>query len=62
MVVRWWASVHGLASLVITRRITGDHRYLPVGDVDAFVAEYIAGTIDGLAPDVIPVADADTPA
>lgn len=54
MVVRWWASVHGLASLVITRRVTADHRYLPVGDVDVFVAEYIIGTIDGLVPHVMP--------
>ena len=48
MVVRWWMSVHGLASLIITRRIKADHRYLPVGDVDDFVEESILGVIDAL--------------
>jgi AcrR family transcriptional regulator len=48
MVVRWWMSVHGLASLIITRRIKADHRYLPVGDVDDFVEESILGVIEAL--------------
>lgn len=48
MVVRWWMSVHGLASLIITRRIKADHRYLPVGDIDDFVEESILGVIDTL--------------
>jgi len=47
-VVRWWMSVHGLASLIITRRIKADHRYLPVGDIDQFVEESILGVIDVL--------------
>ena len=48
MVVRWWMAVHGLASLIITRRIKADHRYLPVGDIDEFVEESVLGVIDTL--------------
>jgi AcrR family transcriptional regulator len=48
MVVRWWMAVHGLASLIITRRVKADHRYLPVGDIDDFVEESILGVIDAL--------------
>lgn len=31
-----WASLHGLASLVLQRRITEDHPAFPVPDLDAF--------------------------
>lgn len=54
MFARWWAGVHGITSLVITRRIRGDSIYLPVDDVDGFVEEYVAGVLDSLmAPRVV---------
>lgn len=49
ILVRWWAGVHGLAALLITRRVRSEHRFLPVGDVDAFVEEYVRGVVDGLS-------------
>jgi AcrR family transcriptional regulator len=52
VVVRWWAGVHGVASLLITRRVKSDQLYLPVGDVEAFVEDYLGGVVDGLAPPV----------
>lgn len=48
LVVRWWAAAHGLASLLITRRVASDHLYLPVGDVEDFVELYVRGLVDGL--------------
>ena len=48
LVVRWWAAAHGLASLLITRRISSDNLYLPVGDVEDFVEHYVRGLVDGL--------------
>jgi AcrR family transcriptional regulator len=43
--VRWWASMHGLASLIITRRIRSDHPFLPLGDIDALIDDYIDGVM-----------------
>jgi len=45
LVARWWASMHGLASLVITRRIRADHPFIPVGDVDTLIEDYIDGAM-----------------
>lgn len=45
---RWWAAMHGIASLMITRRIRADHPFLPVGDLDALIEEYIDGVMVSL--------------
>ena len=42
---RWWGAMHGLASLMITRRIRSDHPFLPVGDLDALIDDYIDGVM-----------------
>lgn len=42
---RWWAAMHGIASLLITRRIRTDHPFLPVGDIDGLIDDYIDGTM-----------------
>lgn len=49
IVVRWWAGLHGLAALVITRRVGSETPHLPVGDLESFVEEYVVGIVDGLA-------------
>jgi AcrR family transcriptional regulator len=42
---RWWAQLHGLASLIITRRIRSDHPFLPVGDLEALIEDYLDGVM-----------------
>jgi AcrR family transcriptional regulator len=45
---RWWAAVHGVCALTITRRLRSDHPILPLGDTDRFIDEYARGTVDWL--------------
>jgi AcrR family transcriptional regulator len=42
---RWWAAMHGIASLLITRRIRTDHPFLQVGDIDGLIDDFIDGTM-----------------
>ncbi|MBC8067770.1 MAG: TetR/AcrR family transcriptional regulator [Deltaproteobacteria bacterium] len=42
---RWWAAMHGMASLLITRRIRVDHPFLPVGDIDGLIDDYVDGVM-----------------
>lgn len=41
----FWASLHGLASLLINGRISEAHPVFPVPDRDAFVRSFIAGLV-----------------
>jgi len=45
---RWWASVHGVCALAITRRLRSDHPMVPVGDLDRFIDDYARGIVDWL--------------
>lgn len=45
---RWWASVHGVCALTITRRLRSDHPILPLGDTDKFIDEYVRGIVEWL--------------
>lgn len=49
---RWWANLHGIASLVLARRIAENHPILPMGDIDAFVDEAIQAIVVSLRPDL----------
>lgn len=41
----FWASLHGLASLMINGRISEGHPVFPVPDRDAFVSNFISGLV-----------------
>jgi AcrR family transcriptional regulator len=44
----WWAAVHGVCALTITRRLRADHPVVPVGDLDEFIDDYANGIVDWL--------------
>lgn len=43
-----WASMHGLATMLLDGRISASHPMFPVRDVSAFVRSYIEGVVRGL--------------
>lgn len=49
VVGQWWATMHGLASLILTGHIVADHHYLPVGELEELVDAYIRGAVAGLS-------------
>jgi AcrR family transcriptional regulator len=44
----WWAAVHGVCALTITRRLRADHPIVPIGDLDKFIDDYASSTVDWL--------------
>lgn len=46
---QWWATMHGLAALILTGHVVSDHRYLPVGELEEFIDTYTRGVVAGLA-------------
>lgn len=49
---RWWSSLHGIASLILSGRISEDHPVLAVDSVDGFIQEAIDNLVVSLRPDL----------
>jgi len=43
---RWWSAVHGISSLLITRRLRADHQIITLPDLEGFVDDYARDVID----------------
>ena len=44
----WWAAVHGVCALAITRRLRSDHPVVPIKELDKFIDDYARGIVDWL--------------